>query len=77
MKELCNKEIQLQLSLRSVSVKNRKQVRGKQKEHQNSMGRQVSPRYGQVIVVSGYFFDSCQLTHNVDKQYQVAGSYTS
>ena len=41
------------------------------------MGRQVSPRYGQVIVVSGYFFDSCQLTHNVDKQYQVAGSYTS
>ena len=27
-----------------------------------SMSRHLSPRYGNVILVSGYLFDSCQLT---------------
>ena len=45
-KKYCDKEIQLKLSLRSV--KNSKLVSGKKP-------RNLSPRYGHVILISGYF----------------------
>ena len=52
MKKLFNNEIQLELSLRSVE--NWKLVGGKLKKKTTSIGRHLSRRYGQVILVSGY-----------------------
>jgi len=54
MKKLFNNEIQLELSLRSVE--NWKLLSGKLKKKQDitSMGRHLSRRYRQVILVSGY-----------------------
>ena len=39
------------------------------KKYLTSMGRHLSPRYGQVILVSGYLFWQLSIDHNIDVQY--------
>ena len=48
--------IKLNLKSSNLSVDN-----FKKKKHSNSLGRNLSPRYGQAILVSRSTFDSCQL----------------
>ena len=43
------------------------------------MGRHLSLQYSHVILVSGYpvFIAGNKIDHNMDVQYQIAGSHTS
>ena len=41
------------------------------------MDRHLTPRYGHVILVSGYSFLKLSIDYNMDMQYQVAASHTN